>query len=122
MSHYDWLLYPISFHFVTPRQQVTNQPEVEFATPDEANVYTDECSTYDHLSETHQGHAYACHTQDEWARDDDARELHCNTLKGIWTGLRNFLRPFRGIHKKYLALYVAMLGGLTISNEQLQTS
>jgi len=34
--------------------------------------------------------------------------VHCNTLEGIWTGLRNFLRPFRGVHKKYLALYVAM--------------
>jgi len=29
-------------------------------------------------------------------------------MEGIWTGLRNFLRPFRGVHKKYLAAYVAM--------------
>jgi transposase-like protein len=28
--------------------------------------------------------------------------------EGIWTGLRNFLRTFRGVHKKYLAQYVAM--------------
>ena len=31
-----------------------------------------------------------------WARDDDGdgiREVHCNTLEGLWTGLRNFLRP-----------------------------
>ena len=27
---------------------------------------------------------------------------------GIWTGLRNYLRPFRGVHKQYLALYAAM--------------
>ena len=26
----------------------------------------------------------------------------------IWTGLRNFLRRFRGVHKKYLAQYVAI--------------
>ena len=29
-------------------------------------------------------------------------------MEGIWTGLRNFLRPFRGVHKKYLAAYVAL--------------
>ena len=52
-----------------------------------------------------------CHSHKEWARDDDGdgiREVHCNTMEGIWTGLRNFLRPFRGVHKKYLELYVAM--------------
>ena len=92
-------------------QQVTIQPEVECATHDDANVYTDECSAYAHLGKTGRIHACVCHTQDEWARDDDGdgvREVHCNTLEGIWTGLRNFLRPFRGIHKKNLAIYVAM--------------
>jgi len=29
-------------------------------------------------------------------------------MEGIWTGLRNFLRPFRGVHKRYLAQYVAV--------------
>lgn len=29
-------------------------------------------------------------------------------MEGIWTRLRNFLRPFRGVHKDYLAHYVAM--------------
>lgn len=49
--------------------------------------------------------------QREWARDDDGdglREGHTNTLAGEWTTLRNFLRPFRGVHKKYLHSYVAM--------------
>ena len=47
--------------------------------------------------------------QSEYARDDDGDgfyEVHCNTMEGIWGGLRNFLRPFRGIRKKYLYLYV----------------
>ena len=47
----------------------------------------------------------------EWARDDDGdgvREVHDNTLEGLWTGLRNFLRPFRGVNKVYLHQYVAM--------------
>jgi hypothetical protein len=34
--------------------------------------------------------------------------VHCNTLEGIWTGLRNFLRPFRRVNKVYLEQYVKM--------------
>ena len=35
-------------------------------------------------------------------------QIHSNTIEGIWVGLRNFLRRFRGVHKKYLAQYAAM--------------
>lgn len=43
------------------------------------------------------------------ARDDGdgVREVHCNTCEGGGTGLRNYLREFRGVHKRYLKLYVA---------------
>ncbi len=30
------------------------------------------------------------------------------TLEGIWTGLRNYLRTFRGVSKHFLAQYVAI--------------
>jgi len=94
-------------------QRKTLQPKTEAATQSDATVYTDEWSAYDHLPETGRQHASVCHTpgKREWARDDDGdgiREVHCNTMEGIWTGLRNFLRPFRGVHKKYLAQYVAI--------------
>ena len=94
-------------------QRRTLQPKVEAATQPEATVNTDEWKAYDRLPETGRSHASVCHTpgQREWARDDDGdgkREVHCNTLEGIWTGLRNFLRPFRGVHKKYLGQYVAI--------------
>jgi L-serine/L-threonine ammonia-lyase len=36
------------------------------------------------------------------------QEAHTNTAEGMWTTVRNFLRPFRGVHKKYLSGYVAM--------------
>jgi len=36
------------------------------------------------------------------------REVHCNTMEGIWTGARNYLRPFRGVSKWFLSQYVAM--------------
>ena len=39
---------------------------------------------------------------------DENSEVHCNTLEELWTGLRNFLRPFRGVYKKFLAAYVAV--------------
>ena len=31
-----------------------------------------------------------------------------NTSEGFWTGLRKFLRPFRGVNKVYLQHYLAM--------------
>ncbi len=39
---------------------------------------------------------------------DGIREVHINTTEGMWTGVRNFLRPFRGVHKDWLSGYVAM--------------
>jgi hypothetical protein len=39
---------------------------------------------------------------------DGIREVHTNSAEGMWTGLRNFLRSFRGVHKKYLSGYVAV--------------
>jgi hypothetical protein len=52
-----------------------------------------------------------CHSAKEWARDDDGDgwyETHTNSNEGLWTGLRNFLRPFRGVHKRYLHGSVAI--------------
>ena len=76
-------------------------------------VYTDEWAGYDRLPESGRGWAAVCHApgRREWARDDDGdgvREVHNNTLEGFWTGLRNFLRPFRGVNKWFLGQYVAM--------------
>jgi transposase-like protein len=75
----------------------------------EARVYTDEWRAYEQLGREHRT---VKHGIKEWARDDDGdgiREVHVNTIEGLWTTLRNFLRPFRGVHKKYLGGYVAML-------------
>jgi transposase len=47
----------------------------------------------------------------EWARDDDGdgiSEVHINTMEGLWTQVRNFLRPFKGVHKCYLSGYIAI--------------
>ncbi len=44
-------------------------------------------------------------------RDDDGdglREVHSNTLEGLWSGWRTVLRPFRGVHTDYLGGYGAI--------------
>ena len=84
---------------------------VRRATEPTTRVNTDEWQGYNGLPAMHRPRSAVCHAAGEWARDDDGdgvREVHCNTLEGLWTGLRTFLRPFRGVHKKYLSQYVAM--------------
>jgi hypothetical protein len=81
------------------------------ATSEGTAVYTDEWRPYASLGAHGRYHATVDHRRSEWARDDDGdgeREVHDNTLEGIWTGLRNSLRPFRGVNKRYLGQDVAM--------------
>ncbi len=82
-----------------------------------AHVSTDEWGAYAGLPARGRLHAAVHHggarrgDRREWARDDDGdgiREVHCNTLEGIWSGLRTYLRPFRGVSKWHLAGYLAV--------------
>jgi transposase len=87
-------------------------------------VYTDEWRAYLPLRQMGYDHHTVCHGhpgQREWARDDDGdgiREVHTNRAEGFWTGLRNFLRTFRGVSKHFLELYVAWYE--TIHNYRLE--
>jgi hypothetical protein len=86
---------------------------VRRATVPTVTLNTDEWRGYGGVPATGRGHATVCHTpgRREWARDDDGdgvREVHNNTCEGVRTGLRNFLRPFRGVSKWYLGQYVAL--------------
>jgi transposase len=86
----------------------TWQQHVHGYTKKEATCYTDEWQGDNQINRIH---STVCHGQKEWARDDDGdgvREVHVNTIEGLWTTARNFLRPFRGVHKKYLKNYLAM--------------
>src|SRR5580693_7398358 len=81
------------------------QPLVEAWTCLGCIVNTDEWVAYDLLPHHGRQRAKVKHSRPnpEYARDDDGdgvREVHCNGLEGIWTGLRNFLRTFRGVAKK----------------------
>ena len=79
----------------------------QFTQPD-AVANTDEWQGYNHIERSH---VTVNHGMHEWARDADGdgiREVHINSTEGMWTGVRNFLRPFRGVHKKRLSGYIAM--------------
>jgi transposase len=77
-------------------------------------VNTDEWNGYNRVGGRHDRvHVTVDHSgpRSTWAIDadgDGVREVHCNTMEGTWTGLRNFLRPFRGVSRWCVAQYVAM--------------
>jgi transposase-like protein len=86
----------------------TLREHVHHFTREGSHVYTDEYDSYNHILRSR---STVCHSAREWARDDDGdgiREVHTNTAEGMWTGLRNFLRPFRGVSKYFLSGYVAI--------------
>jgi len=83
---------------------------VEAQTQQDSHLFTDESGAYNRIQQSGRNHSTVCHSAKEYARDDDGDgilEVHCNSCEGLWTELRNFLRPFKGVHKKYLAQYVA---------------
>ena len=70
-------------------------------------LYTDEWQSY---RGSHPAHATVRHGIHEWARDDDGdgrREVHGNPCEGAGAALRPSWRAVRGVHKRYLHLYVA---------------
>ncbi len=79
-----------------------------------ATVNTDEWCGYNRVGGRHERvHVTVDHSgpKGTWALDvdgDGVREVHCNTMEGLWTGTRNFLRPFRGVSKWFESQYVAM--------------
>ena len=91
----------------------TLEEVVECATLEGATVSTDEWKGYNGVASLRRGHVTVSHAgpRREWARDDDGdgiREAHVNTMEGHWSGLRTYLRPFRGVSKWYLDQYVAI--------------
>jgi transposase-like protein len=73
-------------------------------------VNTDEYSIYGRLREWGYGHQTVNHSQGEYARDEDGdgfHEVHVNTMEGLWSLLRSWLRPHRGISQDKLPFYLA---------------
>jgi transposase len=98
----------VRLRVVMDTKATTLEEHVHHFTRPDCHIYTAEYDSYNGIERSRSAVA---HGIKEWARDDDGdgiREVHTNTAEGRWTGLRNFLRPFRGVHKRYLSGYVAV--------------
>jgi len=90
-------------------QQATIGPLIKATIAPGAVVNTDEYDIYARLTEWGYSHRTVCHATGEYARDDDGDgfcEVHVNTLEGLWSLLRSWLRPHRGISQERLPLYL----------------
>jgi len=90
-------------------QQKTIRPLIQTIIAPGTLVYTDEYDIYARRPEWGYGHKTVCHSQGEYARDEDGDgfyEVHVNTMEGVWSLLRSWLRPHRGISQEKLPLYV----------------
>jgi transposase-like protein len=98
----------VRLRVVKDTKAVILRTHVERFTDEGTHVYTDEYNSYNSVQ---RWRSTVTHGTREWARDeggDGIREVHTNTIEGMWAGLRTFLRPFRGVSKHFLSGYVAI--------------
>jgi transposase len=91
-------------------QQATIRPVIEATVAQGALVHTDEYDVHARLEAWGYGHKTVCHARGEYARDEDGDgfcEVHVNTMEGVWSLLRSWLRPHRGLSQEKLPLYLA---------------
>ena len=91
-------------------QQRTIRPVIEATVAKGTLVHTDEYDVYGRLEEWGYEHKTVCHARGEYARDDDGDgfcEVPVNTAEGVWSLLRSWLRPHRGVSQEKLPLYLA---------------
>jgi len=90
-------------------KQETIKPIItQFIAP-QTLIYTDEYNIYSRLKQWNYNHKTVCHSKGEYARDEDGdgfHEVHVNTQEGIWSLLRSWLRPHRGVSQEHLPKYV----------------
>ena len=98
----------VRLRVVKDTKAITLRTHVEHFTGEGTHIYTDEYDSYNTIDRPRSTVAHGLH---EWARDDDGdgiREVHTNSIEGMWAGLRTFLHPFRGVSKHFLSGYVAI--------------
>ena len=99
----------VAIRMLANEQQVTIGPLIRAIITPGSVVYTDEYDIYHRLGEWGYEHRSVCHAAGEFARDDDGDgfcEVHVNTMEGLWSLLRGWLRPHRGISQEKLPLYL----------------
>jgi transposase len=88
-------------------QQRTIQPVITATVAQGSLVHTDEYDIYACLPAWGYRHKTVCHGRSEYARDKDGDgfcEVHVNTMEGVWSLRRSWLRPHRGISQEKLPL------------------
>lgn len=90
-------------------QQKTIEPLFQQFVKPQTLVYTDEYNIYNRLTNWGYEHKTVCHSAGEYARDEDGdgfHEVHINTQEGVWSLLRSWLRPHRGISQDNMPIYL----------------
>jgi transposase len=99
----------VVLHMLANVKQTTIKPIIEASVARGSLIYTDEYEIYGRLPAWGYGHQTVCHNAGEYARDEDGdgfHEIHVNTMEGLWSLLRSWLRPHRGISQERLPIYL----------------
>jgi transposase len=99
----------VVLHMLANVQQVTIKPIITEVVASGTLIHTDEYNIYARLPTWGYSHKTVCHASGEYARDEDGDgfcEVHVNTIEGLWSLLRSWLRPHRGISQDKLPLYL----------------
>ena len=97
----------VSLEVLANVRTATIKPIIAAKVKGGAQFFTDEYSIY-HFTAADYDHRTVNHGAGESARrDPDGTCVHCNTMEGIWSGLRTFLDHFKGISQRFLHLRVA---------------
>jgi transposase-like protein len=100
----------IILHLLANVRQATIKPLLLAGVALGSLINTDEYAIYGRLPEWGFGHKTVNHGRGEYARDEDGDgfcEVHVNTMEGVWSLLRSWLRPHRGISQEKLPAYLA---------------
>lgn len=80
---------------LTNVKQATIKPIISHTVAKGSLIYTDEYDIYARLHQWGYEYQSVCHSAGEYARDDDGNgfcEVHVNTIEGVWSLLRSWLR------------------------------
>jgi transposase len=95
----------IILHLLANVRQATIKPRLRAGVAFGSLINTDEYAIYHRLLEWGFGHKTVNQGRGEYARDADGDgfcEVHVNTMEGVWSRLRSWLRPHRGISQEKL--------------------
>src|ERR671937_905972 len=97
----------VSLEVLENVRTATIKPIIAAKVKSGAQCFTDEYNI-DHFTKADYDHRTVNHGAGEYARHDpDGTCVHCNTMEGLWSSLRNFLDRFKGISQRFLHLRVA---------------